>query len=319
MIEPEGRSWFRSTWRDSGPARAFQSYIAAQLAASFAYMYFFCRHFGFSRRLAFLHLSTVAGPTLAVALAAGALVILCRHRSPRLARYLVGSLYAAWSSLLALLYLAHFVGNHLWGNNVNYQIVSHYLQRRRIADDDGLSLSVSTYVMLAAAALVIAVVHMALSRTLQKGLEHLFLPEHPSSLFHGRRRAITASLMIVLMLTGYGVYVHALPAYLSADWSVALDPITSFFQLDLYDSRHTALADRLRLDEPLARAAYPGGQAFRTKNIVVIIVDSLRSDHMPAYGYRRRTTPFLSALAESGRLKRVAFATSTARNPIAAF
>ena len=311
MIDRERRFSVRSAWLNSAPTRALQLYIATHLLISFAYMYVFCRHFGFSRRLAVLHLSALLGPTLAVALAAGALVMLSRHRSRRLAGYLVASLYAFWSSTLALLYLAHFAGNSLWGNNVNYEIVSHYLLRRRIADDDGLSLSTSTSLALAAAALAIVAVHLALSGKLLKGLEHIFLQERPSSLFHGRRRAIKASLVLGMVLAGYGVYVHAMPAYLSADWSVELEPITSFFQLDLYDTRHTAIADRLRIEEPRARATYPAGQAFKKKNVVVIIVDSLRADHMQVYGYQRPTTPFLSGLAESGQLKRVEFATST--------
>ncbi len=160
----------------------------------------------------------------------------------------IAGLYAAWSSTLGLLYLAHFAGNSLWGNNVNYEIVSHYLLRRRIVQDDGLSLSTSTYVMLAATALAIVVVHVALSGKLVKGLEYFFLPDRPSSVFHGRQRAIRAILVFALLLTGYGVYVHALPAYLGAEWSAELDPITSFFQLDLYDTRHTAIADKLRLE-----------------------------------------------------------------------
>ena len=38
----------------------------------------------------------------------------------------------------------------------------------------------------------------------------------------------------------------------------------------------------------------------RFKNLVVIVVDALRRDHLPAYGYERATAPFVSELAESG-------------------
>jgi glucan phosphoethanolaminetransferase (alkaline phosphatase superfamily) len=311
MIEPPERPSVRAFWQSSAPTRAFQFYIATHLLLSFGYMYFFCRHFGFSRRLAILHLSTLFGPTLAVALAAGTLAMLSRHRSRRLAAYLVASLYALWSSILALLYLAHFVGNSLWGNNVNYELVSRFLLRRRIAVDDGLSLSTGTSLVLLAAVLAIVAVHFALSSKLLAGLEHIFGRERPSSVFHGRSRAIKASLVLGMVFTGYGVYVHTLPAYLSAEWSVELEPIASFFQLDLYDTRHTALADRLRIEEPKARAAYPTGQTFKKKNVIVMIVDSLRADHMQVYGYQRPTTPFLSGLQNEGRLKRVDLATST--------
>jgi arylsulfatase A-like enzyme len=39
-------------------------------------------------------------------------------------------------------------------------------------------------------------------------------------------------------------------------------------------------------------------------NVVLVIVDTLRSDHLPSYGYQRHaTTPFLSSMQESGQLQ----------------
>jgi glucan phosphoethanolaminetransferase (alkaline phosphatase superfamily) len=60
------------------------------------------------------------------------------------------------------------------------------------------------------------------------------------------------------------------------------------------------------------RASYPQHVAGALrKNVVLIIVDSLRADHMQAYGYERPTTPFLSSMVESGRMKKVESAFST--------
>lgn len=38
----------------------------------------------------------------------------------------------------------------------------------------------------------------------------------------------------------------------------------------------------------------------RFTNLVLIVVDTLRSDHLPSYGYRRMTAPFLARLASEG-------------------
>src|SRR4029077_175973 len=137
-------------------------------------MYYFCRHFGFSRRLAILHLSTVAGPTFVLILLTGLFVLFSRQRSRGVVRLIVGSAYAGWTIVLALLYGAHFAGNSLWGNNVNYQIVSHFLLRRRLQEYDGVSLSSWVYVVLALAATTIAIVHFVLSKQILEGLEHVF-------------------------------------------------------------------------------------------------------------------------------------------------
>ncbi|MCB1195385.1 sulfatase [bacterium] len=46
-------------------------------------------------------------------------------------------------------------------------------------------------------------------------------------------------------------------------------------------------------------------------NIVIIVIDTLRADHLPFYGYHRNTAPFLSRLAEQGVLFNNAYACSS--------
>ena len=85
------------------------------------------------------------------------------------------------------------------------------------------------------------------------------------------------------------------------------DPIVALikgsFISNTTGSNESNLAERLQ---------YGNAQAFAAngKNIVVVVSDSLRSDHMPLYGYPRMTTPFLSNLAQGGFLHKVQTATS---------
>ena len=46
-------------------------------------------------------------------------------------------------------------------------------------------------------------------------------------------------------------------------------------------------------------------------NVVVILLDAARADHMSLYGYARNTTPFLDSLQNNGHLIKASFATST--------
>jgi glucan phosphoethanolaminetransferase (alkaline phosphatase superfamily) len=67
-------------------------------------------------------------------------------------------------------------------------------------------------------------------------------------------------------------------------------------------ARRHAVAER----DAALRAAYPRHVAgARRKNVVLIMVDSLRADRMQVYGYPRATTPFLSQLVDSGRMRKV--------------
>jgi len=50
-------------------------------------------------------------------------------------------------------------------------------------------------------------------------------------------------------------------------------------------------------------------------NIVLLVADSLRADHLTCYGYPRLTSPFIAGLAEEGCLFTHCFAASTATDP----
>jgi arylsulfatase A-like enzyme len=53
---------------------------------------------------------------------------------------------------------------------------------------------------------------------------------------------------------------------------------------------------------PPSPAAMPAAAAGNPLNVVLITIDTLRADHLGAYGYRRPTSPRIDALARSGSL-----------------
>ena len=50
-------------------------------------------------------------------------------------------------------------------------------------------------------------------------------------------------------------------------------------------------------------------------NIVLVVLDTVRADHLPAYGYARDTAPFISRLAARGVVFDRAFAASSWTSP----
>lgn len=53
----------------------------------------------------------------------------------------------------------------------------------------------------------------------------------------------------------------------------------------------------------------------RRINVILITVDTLRADHLGAYGYRRNTSPHLDRFAKEGIVFRQAFSHAPATNP----
>jgi glucan phosphoethanolaminetransferase (alkaline phosphatase superfamily) len=88
--------------------------------------------------------------------------------------------------------------------------------------------------------------------------------------------------------------------------------VSSFFRPEGFAFEPTARRHAVAARDAALRAAYPRVvPGAHRKHVVLIIVDSLRADHMNVYGYDRPTTPFLSRLVQEGRLRRVDAAFST--------
>jgi arylsulfatase A-like enzyme len=61
-----------------------------------------------------------------------------------------------------------------------------------------------------------------------------------------------------------------------------------------------------------------GGSEARKPDVVVILIDTLRPDHLPMYGYEHATTPYLAELAQRGVVLEHAYSASTWTAPATA-
>lgn len=62
-------------------------------------------------------------------------------------------------------------------------------------------------------------------------------------------------------------------------------------------------ASHLDVAEDAVRAAYAPSATARRSNVVIIVVDALRADHLSLLGYSRRTSPNLDAMAAAGSVR----------------
>ncbi|HYL87554.1 MAG TPA: sulfatase-like hydrolase/transferase [Burkholderiales bacterium] len=203
----------------------------------------------------------------------------------------------AGSALLAVLlayYVLVLVGLQFWGRVVSWDLIRTYGdQVPDLADALGVSL-----------ALVVAVgaaIYLVLFATVW-----LYLRYTDWTRAVALRLAKRHFIALALMATG----VCALELYLftTSPATQQGEPISLTFyplETDLHghavDERHAAALDSL---ENQARAAYAPGAQRERHNLVLIIVDGLRPDHMGIYGYPRDTTPNLARLDRSGRLRK---------------
>lgn len=296
----------------ASPIQGLVFVLAIQTLISLVYISYFCRTFKISLWLILVHLPLAAGLFAISIVTPGLLLFSRRIKAWRFSNYLLVMVPACVFIAVALLYLIDFASNVWMGLNINYKLLWLFL-----ADwwsgGDILYLSNWVWVGLGAIAMAILAVYLGFAKTIGRGLEELLLPDRPLSLFANRRRTLKSGIGIGLLLLGYATYLYILSQRTLYSELLSNDPILSVVRstTDVYDSGYIAAVNRLKAEEPVCRAQYPRGQKFEKKNVVIIMVDSLRPDHTQVYGYERPTTPFLAGLFAAGRLRKVEFATST--------
>jgi len=283
--------------------------VAFHLIFSFIFILILKFSFGYPPLLIPLHVTMVAILITGATLFMGFMISFRKFREWRFARYILSTIPAVGFSVLVLLYITDIVSNRMWGHNVTLKLIVGYTpELKSLAETLPLSFG-WLYYLLAGVVILIFCIYMALSGHLFNDLQELFLPARKFSLFRNRTRAIKSSLVLVLLIVGF---IGFMLKYFNEDYTSRWDgePIANLF---MPWSKFRTDPHRLAvsLKDCVIRADYPSGLSFKKKNVVILIADSLRADHMQIYGYERPTTPFLADLLEKGHLRKVRHAFST--------
>jgi glucan phosphoethanolaminetransferase (alkaline phosphatase superfamily) len=263
--------------------------VLSALAASL-----FVWRFGHAPHGIAAHVLLVAQLDVALLSLVGVLLVFRPQVGVRRAGVLFMLLLAIVSTLQVYLYGLNFISNSSWGRNITGHLVSVFAPTVW-SGREAFPLGPAGISVVALGTLLLMV-----------GLATRIRPWiHPRG---GRFGAVT----IAAALAGvcYVTVSHAVIRRDSVFWRQEL--VASFFRPEGYAFEPTARREAVAERDAALRAAYPRRvAAARRKNVVLIMVDSLRADRMQVYGYERATTPFLSKLVGEGRMKRVDNAFST--------
>ncbi|MFN8837584.1 MAG: sulfatase-like hydrolase/transferase, partial [Burkholderiales bacterium] len=204
----------------------------------------------------------------------------------------------AWA--LAIYYAAVLGGLASWGHVLTLELVSGYSgQLQGLADSMGLSLPAITAALAGTLVASWWLAWLLLGRL--DWTAECVARGSPAML---RAGSVSAAALVVLLGAQF--------QFASIAWTRAAEPfsMTVFPQYGstlLQSHRVVNTPGRAARDarEDAERASLRAGRDPARPNLVVIVVDALRSDHMGVYGYARDTTPWLSARARDGMLLRV--------------
>jgi glucan phosphoethanolaminetransferase (alkaline phosphatase superfamily) len=280
--------------------------MLAQVVYSAAYITYFSYSFNYGKRLIALHVCVMLALIAAATLASGVAFRLW----PRSSRIAVAVVSAFAFGFITVLYGVNLLSAGAWGHNITLDIALRYLLRPAVLLR--YLMTVTSWQLPALLGVVVAagMVYLARSRIVANALQWL---DGPRATFGARRLAAVALVTAaVIPALAAGLLVYAAPAG-NRPVLLAREPVIGFF-VDTTSAHRLALSTFAavhREEGPRVRATYPADQPFERRNVILILVDSLRADHLPIYGYPRPTTPFLEGLRQDGRLRHVRLAMAT--------
>lgn len=115
-------------------------------------------------------------------------------------------------------------------------------------------------------------------------------------------RAVVALLLLAVVSLDLHEYLITPPLDEREPVSLTFFSVGRPVRLEIHGLDRAA-ADRRDLDQDAARAVYQPSPNAPRRNVILIVADALRADHMALYGYARETTPNLERLRAAGILR----------------
>jgi glucan phosphoethanolaminetransferase (alkaline phosphatase superfamily) len=252
------------------------------------------------------HSAALPGAALHIVVMAiplGALTIarLCISRlmpTPTAARLGSSILSSALLSLMFVYYGVVLIGLSHWGGVPTWDAIPSFLAQAPEIDD---ALGVSSSMLYAATVLAYVLVTTMCWFYLKR-----WDWTEPAT------RQLSSPALSVVVIAGMAILMVAAYNISDSSWASASEPIsmtlfpTSVSVVNLEGHRLDRLAaQNLDVQEDMARSAYRPVRSGARSNLILIVVDALRPDHMGVYGYGRDTTPNLSHLAAAGKIQLV--------------
>jgi glucan phosphoethanolaminetransferase (alkaline phosphatase superfamily) len=210
---------------------------------------------------------------------------------------LVGALCSSSALLLlAVYYSATLIGLDSWGRVISLPLITAYAaQIIPFLQIIGFSPIVVAISGLISCLALWAVMYLMLKRW--DWIPHLLKCGSPKFF-------IAVFVLIVFIIASSAWKFIQAPAVDSGEpISLTLSP--NFGKLIFFQSNKKIETKKLDSIERSARANYHPVKSAQFKNVILIVVDALRADHLSVNGYLRKTTPYLEKLNHAGKLDKI--------------
>ena len=212
--------------------------------------------------------------------------------SGRVPRTLFQLLYSLCLTFLLLYYTTILIGLQSWGRIPTWRLITIYFNQWRelavVLDMPVVVIPLALCFLCAAVFLLVRTAHA-----------RLHWPHQFATIVRPRISLFVAVAGIVLF-SAFAVETYKGIDSLSGEpFMMSLNPGVGAETTQHNQSEGARLLDRREAE---AAAAYRPGELAAPRNVILIVGDALRGDHLSTFQYSRPTTPYFDSLAEAGRL-----------------
>lgn len=218
-------------------------------------------------------------------------------------KVLTSLLFAIITSSLVVIFILNFIGNSNWGTNVTIDFIIKYSQQiTKIKETLPVPLNV-IYLLLSISFGIIFYIYLRNIKHILTAIENL---KH--QILKKTISAKNTTYLVFSLLT--------IPFFLLVFYTLQSNHVDDMFDgeplTDLFLPHTTIFLNQTKTVTYSSSIPPAILENIDDKpNIILIIADALRADHVGAYGYKRQTTQFLDSLLDKGKAIKIENAFST--------
>lgn len=259
--------------------------LAAHLGIGLVFIAAFQLYFQYSVNIVLLHILLLS---VALAILMLPCLYLIRLGSSRLTFFYLLIALPAFDIILLSIYSSSVISNLAWSGNITLQLIGAYIV------DLGAMRETLPALNIFLIALGLAYI------VLLTAYRFLFLRYYDADTGDGQSSLKISAYSALAICATVGLFQISFDSEDPGIWSG--EPLSNL----LLDYIPMFEFDASLPEVDLSASQNPGrAEGITTPNIVIIMVDALRADHLNIYGYQRDTTPFLSRLSEIGELTQI--------------
>ena len=266
-----------------------------------------CYSFKYPFQLGLYHIISLS----VLLLSGAALIVLCKYliRKHNLSFFLSNGIAAGLWVFLCLFYPIVLGSNHFWGNTITFEILKNYLTSLDallsiLPIDKGLMVSALVlYLLISLGAFYFIRIKKEYFATRNRNFGSL-----------SKRKVV----MTVLLFCGFIWLIKKPILSLKRTIHFSQEPLVYFALGPMWETHSDELLGGPNIQSEKDRECIEAihKTSEKDKLAIIILLDALRSDHLPMYGYPRNTAPFLDSLYRSGKLIKIKNSFSNSTNTI---